>query len=155
MRIIERTPDRLVLRESAALVYVIGGIAIAAGIGVAAAAGERAAGIGSVIFGVVIVLAFANAVTAKFDRGTRRVTILTKGPLRNREASHSLDDVTDARVEARAAGNRPRGYRVTLTQAGGTRIPLTSSYSSSKPRKEQAATAIRELLSLNPPPDVR
>ncbi len=154
MRIVEKTAGRLVLQERPWLVAVVGGLFIVAGIAMAVKTGEAMAG-GFAILGAVLIVAFSNTVTATFDSNVGRFTRRSRGLLRNREATHPLQEIAGASVEASPSGNPSRSYRVALTLSSGARVPLTTSYSSGKDDKEQVAAAIREFLNLQQAPEVR
>jgi hypothetical protein len=155
MTIVERTSARLVLQEKPWLVGLVGGSFAMAGGYVALISDERLFGLAFVVVGVGLILAFANNVTAVFDRGTSRFTRSIRGLVRNTEISHPLGDIVSVRVEASRSGNPSRSYRVALGLSSRTSVPLTTGYSSGKVDKERLAVVIREFLHLPEAPEVR
>jgi len=156
MKAVERTESRLVLQEKPWLVLLVGGLFVVAGLVVAVAAGEPWAGLGSAILGAMVILAFGNTVTATFDKTTGRFTRSVRGLVRDSDVTHPLSEVSGVGVEASPSANPSRGYRIALSLASGVRVPLTTSYSSGKAGKEQAAAAIRQFLGLRhiPPAEI-
>lgn len=148
MRVVKQSAGRLVLQEKPWLVWLVGGLFLVAGSFVALNSDERVFGGAFAIAGAVLILAFANTETATFDRGTGRFTRETRGLLRNSTTACALADVTAVRVDASAAGSPSRAYRLALVMASGARVPLTTSYASGKPDKDQQAAEIRRFLRL-------
>ena len=144
---IQKTDGALVLRDSPWLVWLVGVLFIGGGL-VAFLGNERIFGGGFVLVGAGLILGFANTVTSEFNRTTGRFRRSTRGILRNNETFLSLADIVDVRVDASAAGNPSRAYRVVLGLKAGGDFPLTSSYSSGKADKERLAAAVRRFLDL-------
>lgn len=151
MTIVEQTAGRLVLRERPWLAWLVGGLFLAAGTGVAIASDERLFGAGFAVAGAVLILAFANTVTATFNRDTGRFTRSVTGLVRNSLAIHSISDITSVGVEASRSGTPSRAHRLVLTLSSGASVPLTTSYSSGLNDKERTAGVIRQFLGLQAP----
>jgi hypothetical protein len=150
MHVIERTASRLVLQEKPWLIGFVGGLFVVAGGFVAVTSDERLFGLAFVALGALLILAFANTVTAVFDRATSRFTRSVRGLVRNNEITHSLEDIVSVRVDASHSGNPSRSYRITLGRSSGDPVPLTTDYSSGKGDKDRLAGVIREFLSEAP-----
>lgn len=154
MKVVQQTAGRLVLQEKPWLVWLVGGLFVVAGSGVALMSSERLFGAAFAVTGAVLILGFANTVTATFDRDARRFTRSITGLLRNSETGHPLGEVVSIDVEASPSANPSRAHRLVLGLSTGARFPLTSSYSSGKQDKEQTAGVIRQFLDLRGAPDV-
>lgn len=150
MKIAEQGAARLVLREKPRLVWLAGGLSVAAGAGVAIASEEKLFAAGFAVVGAVLILAFANTVTATFNRDTGRFTRSVTGPMRNSLILHSISEITGVEVEASPSGTPSRAHRLVLTLASGSRLPLTTSYSGGLKDKQRLAGTIREFLGLDP-----
>lgn len=151
MKVAEETPGRLILQDSPWLVWLVGVLFIGGG-AVAFLSNEKVFGGGFVLVGVTLILAFANTVTAEFDRTTGRFRRLTRGLLRNHEIGHALSEIVAVTVVASASGNPSRAYRLAVTLASGERVPLTPTYSSGKGDKERMAATVRRFLNLQDAP---
>ena len=150
MRIREQTAGALVIEDKPWLESLVAVLFVAGGVW-AFAGGERLLGGGFVLAGIAIGLLFANTATIRFDRGTGRFTRSIKGLVRNTAVSHPLDQITGVQVEASASGNPSRSYRICVLIKGGSRVPLTSGYSSGKDDKERLAAELRRFLNLPDP----
>ncbi|HEX6322374.1 MAG TPA: hypothetical protein VFZ36_01510 [Vicinamibacterales bacterium] len=148
MKVVDETAGRLVLQDRPWLIWLVGGLFIAAGSWVALTSDERVFGAAFAVTGAVLILAFANTVTATFDRGAGRFTQAIKGVVRSRETVHPLSEVVSVGVEQSAAGRPSRTHRIVLGLSSGARVPLTPTFSSGKPDKEGVARMIREFLGL-------
>lgn len=154
MTIVERTTGKLVLRDGPWLVWLVGGLFVVAGSAVALASDERVFGAAFAVTGAGIIIAFANTVTATFDRSVGRFTRSIKGLVRNSETAYPLTEIVAVSVYAGRTARPSRTYRLELTLSSGGQVPLTPSFSSGKRDKEQTAAAIRQFLELQEEPDV-
>jgi hypothetical protein len=154
MKVVEQTAGKLVLQERPWLVWVVGALFVVAGSWVALTSGERLFGAAFALTGAVLLLAFANTVTATFDRGVGRFTLSIAGVVRNRETAHPLGEVVSVGVHQSASGRPSRTYRLVLALSSGARVPLTPMFSSGKADKERLAGEIRQFLGLQEEPDV-
>lgn len=150
MPITERTTSALVVEQKPWLEALVGTAFVAAGAW-AFFGGERVFGGGFMLAGAVVVGAFANIVTSRFDRGTGRFTQVTKGLVRRKDLSHPLDQIASVRVQAgnSTADSPSQSYRVELVLKSRERVHIGSGASSGKADKERLAAEIRKFLNLN------
>lgn len=154
MRVVEQTAGRLVLQDRPWLIWLVGGLFVAAGSFVALTSDERLFGAAFAVTGAVMILAFANTVTATFDRGVGRFTQSIKGLVRSRETVHPLSEVVSVGVHQSASGRPSRTHRIVLGLSSGATVPLTPTFSSGKPDKDRVAATIRQFLNLQELPEV-
>ena len=159
MRITYQTSDALVIRESAAGLRAFGVIfALAGAIALAAGAGERGAGGGSVaplaigvacLVGGALLALLPRTATFAFDKSQRLLIVTRRGVLRRpvREA-YALRDIAGVELEQRTDSDGSTTYRVATVLADGTRRPWTGYYSSGRVEKARVVNAARELLEL-------
>ncbi|MCF1707498.1 hypothetical protein L0V05_01580 [Tabrizicola sp. J26] len=154
MRVVENTPERLVLRDiplgpgaallAVALLPMLWGWALAR-------AGQMTGGLFLIGFGVIIFLGcfgvFVQVLTVRLDRAADHAEITQTGIFGRRQTIHSLADLTGATLQStlirRKPGDRigkagrrlppePRVWRTALVRRDGTHLPLTEAYGSQK-----------------------
>ncbi len=155
MRIVEETPDRLVLEERpwllgiiltisilvfCALAFGLAGTSLWLGLGFAVA---------TAVFALAFI-AFVRRVIAIFDRPARAVVLRTASLLGQREQTIVLTDITCAEVETSrstsSSGGKLSGvtHRTVLRTSGGP-VPMTEVFSSGSGAARNAAIINRWL----------
>lgn len=148
MGIIEKTATTLVVQYRPWLEWLIGTLFVGGGSWVVAS-GERVFGGLFVVAGAAIILAFANTVTSRFDRGTNRFTRSLRGVVRRNEKTYPLDEIVSVRVRANSSGSSPsKTYSVVLGLKSREYVPVLSGSTSGKADKEQLAAEIRRFLNI-------
>jgi len=158
MHIAKRTPDLLVLTDTGASPRMIGVCILAVG-GLFIYTGSQQSGLAltPIVIGALAALAgiafviLPGRVIAAFDKPSHTL-ILTRrtfnGSTRDEVDFSKIADVT---AEMSAMGRGGATYRVTVVLKDGTRLPLTTWYTSS-PLHQVAADAAEEFLGISPPP---
>jgi hypothetical protein len=163
VKILLRTPDRLVLADSGASLRAIGGIFIAVGAAfLFAGIRDPAHNIMAMLIGPilgVIGLAFVllpSRVTASFDRPSHTL-VITRHTLRTTtrdevDLSKVSDVVAEQSVSAATQRATQATFRVTIVLRDGYRLPLTSWYTSGSSHAQAAAAARAFLGIVETPP---
>ena len=154
MRVVENSPDRLVLRDiplgpglallAVALLPMLWGWALAR-------AGQGTGGLFLIGIGVLIFLgcfgAFVQMLTVRLDRPSDSAQITQTGLFGRRRTNHPLSDLTGATLQSTLikrkpgdmvgkSGRRlppePRVWRAALVRRDGTQLPLTEAYGSER-----------------------
>jgi hypothetical protein len=162
MRVVEQTPDRLVLRQPptvtywvAAALFVVGVIALAVAAAAGLAVGEPV-GLVVVVSGGLLVLVgalaalFAATITVTLDRATDSVRIERQGWFGRSEQAEALSVVEDAVVESTTDSEGGTLYRAALRLAGGRTLPLTWGYDNFEESKRATVETIRHFLGRGP-----
>ena len=151
--ITERSASTLVIEQKPWLEAFVGIAFVAAGAW-AFFGGERVFGGGFMLAGAVIIAAFANTVTSRFDRTTGQFTQVKKGLVRRKALTHPLDQIASVRVQAgnSTADSPSQTYRVALVLRSRERVHIGSGASSGKAGKERLAAEIRSFLNLSDAP---
>jgi hypothetical protein len=111
----------------------------------------------------LLALLFVAPIAIGFGAFTRRVRVVVDGgsgsvcvqrsrfPFAANEEDYLIDEVRGAEVEEGRSSKGQTTYRVALVLAGGTRVPLTTSYSTWRVRKARVVEQIREALRVHGP----
>jgi len=159
MKILQRTPELLVLADSGADPRMVGVFCLVIGTVFIFVGWSNAHALSFVVIGAIAALGgialllLPGRVTAAFDR-TRRTLVITRRSLFRAPAQEEVDFSKIADVVAEPGGmqDRTATWRVTILLKDGARLPLTSIYTSSLAHREAAAAA-REFLGLPSPPE--
>ncbi len=90
-----------------------------------------------------------------FDRGAGSLEISSKGLFGSKRREYPLAEITGATVQQESYARNPRPgeatYRIELVRRDGTRLPLTTLYTSGKAGKDMIAAKIHVFLAAAAP----
>ncbi len=154
MKITTRTPQLLVISDSAMAVRLIGVFLIIFGsffvlVRATATGSPGLLGVLLALFGVAIVILPRSSIYT-FDRARRTLTIVRRGLRGSTHEEIDFRNITGIELEqppSRSGAQRSSTYRVALVLRDGSRLPWTSYYTSG-PSQHTVAAAAREFLEL-------
>ena len=157
MHVAKHTPDQLVLTDSGATLRMIGAfLLVFGGIFVYSGMQQSMLALPPIIIGSFAALggiAFVvlpGRVIAAFDKPSHTLIITRRGVRGYTRDEVDFSRITDVATESSQIGRGGTTWRVAIVLKDGTRIPLTSWYSSS-PLHQVAADAAEQFLGIAPP----
>src|SRR6476469_5579082 len=148
MNVVQRTADRLVIRERPWLEGFVGLMFLAAGLYAVGNAPQRLFGASFAALGAGVLLWVARVVTCTFDRERGLFIRTSRGVLGSSEIEKPLSDIVGVWVQL--SSGRSTMFRVELAMRSGDRVALTGG-SSGRSTKERIAADIRSFLNLPTP----